>query len=213
MKLMKISETAITAARKVIEDGGIVAFPTETFYGLGVKYNDPGALKRLYEIKQRPREKAMPLIIGDKKTLALITPSVLNTAKKLMNGFWPGPLTILFEAIKDLSEFITAGTGKAAVRIPGDSFALDLAKSLEFPVTATSANISGKPTADNPDDVIGYFGDGVDLVIDGGKSTGGGASTIVDVTGEGIIILRPGAISSKELYRYLSGREHQPDKV
>ncbi len=213
MKLMKISETAITAARKVIEDGGIVAFPTETFYGLGVKYNDPGALKRLYEIKQRPREKAMPLIIGDKKTLALITPSVLNTAKKLMNGFWPGPLTILFEAIKDLSEFITAGTGKAAVRIPGDSFALDLAKSLEFPVTATSANISGKPPADNPDDVIGYFGDGVDLVIDGGKSTGGGASTIVDVTGEGIIILRPGAISSKELYRYLSGREHQPDKV
>ncbi|MEC4676499.1 MAG: L-threonylcarbamoyladenylate synthase [Nitrospirota bacterium] len=205
MKLIKISETAITTARRVIEQGGIVAFPTETFYGLGVKYNDSGALKRLYEIKQRPREKAMPLIIGEIKTLVLITPSVLNTTKKLMKGFWPGPLTILFEAGKNLSEFITAGTGKAAVRIPGDSFALDLARSLEFPVTATSANISGKPPADNPDDVIGYFGDGVDLVIDGGRSTGGMASTIVDITGEGITILRPGAISSGELHRYLSG--------
>lgn len=205
MKLIKISEIAITTARRVIEQGGIVAFPTETFYGLGVKYNDPDALKRLYEIKHRPREKAMPLIIGDIKTLGLITPSVLNTAKKLMDRFWPGPLTILFEAGKDLSVFITARTGKAAVRIPGDSFALDLAKSLEFPVTATSANISGKPPADNPDDVIGYFGDGVDLVIDGGKSTGREPSTIVDVTGEGITILRPGAISSEALYRHLSG--------
>lgn len=203
MMVIKISEKgmkhAVTEASIVIKEGGIVAFPTETFYGLGVKYNNINALKRLYDMKHRPNEKAMPLIIGDKKTLLLITPSVNSVAEILMKKFWPGPLTLLIEAREDLPEFITSGTGKVAVRIPGESFALELARQLEFPVTATSANISGKPPAGNSDDVIRYFGDGLDMLIDGGKTPGGKPSTIVDATGEAIKILRPGAIPSEEI--------------
>ena len=204
MRIIKISKTkireVINEAVRTIEEGGIVAFPTETFYGLGVKYNDTSALRRLYEIKHRPMEKAMPLIIGDKKTLVLISHSISIVAEKLIERFWPGPLTLLINARKDLPEFITAGTGKAAVRVPGESFALEFARQLEFPVTATSANISGKPPADNPEDVIRYFGDRVDLIIDGGITPGGKPSTIVDVTGKEIKILRPGAVPSEEIF-------------
>lgn len=203
MIVIKTSEAgirkAIAEASSIIEKGGIVAFPTETFYGLGVKYNNIHALKRLYEIKQRPGERALPLIIGDKKNLGLIALSVSDIAEKIMDRFWPGPLTLLIAARKDLLEFITAGTGKVAVRIPGKSFALDLAMSLGFPITATSANISGMPPADNPDDIARYFGNSLDLLIDNGNAPGGKPSTIVDVTGEEIRVLRTGVISSEEI--------------
>ena len=148
-------EKAIAESGRTIKEGGIVAFPTETFYGLGVKYDDLSALEKLNSIKRRPKGKAVPLIIGNTKVLALITPSAGIIAERLMERFWPGPLTLLIAAKKDLPEFITAGSGKIAVRIPGSSFALELAVSLDFPVTATSANISGMPPANHPEEVIG----------------------------------------------------------
>lgn len=207
MRVIRISESglkdAVNEAVKIIVSGGIVAYPTETFYGLGVKYNDYNALKKLYEIKQRPAEKAMPLIISSKNMLSLISPSINNITEKLMDIFWPGPLTILTAANRELSEFITAGTGKVAVRVPGQSFALDFARALKFPVTATSANISGRPASDNAEDVKKYFGESLDLIIDGGKTSGGMPSTIVDATGEGLRIARSGAISEKEIYKYI----------
>ncbi len=213
MKVIRISEVgtqeAVSQASQVIEGGGIVAFPTETFYGLGVKYNHIGALTRLYGMKQRPKKKAIPLIIGDRKSLPLISSSVSSMAERLMTRFWPGPLTILFRAREGLSEFVTAGTGKVAVRIPGESFALDLARSLEFPVTATSANISGAPSADSADEVIRYFQSGLDLLIDGGKTPGGEPSTIIDSTGKEILILRQGAVSAEEIMDFVSQQRRQ----
>jgi L-threonylcarbamoyladenylate synthase len=207
MIIKKVSEVGITEAiaqaARIIEQGGIVAYPTETFYGLGVKYNNDYALKRLYEIKQRPRERAMPLIIGNKEILRCIVSSTGTIALKLMDTFWPGPVTLLFAGRADLSEFITAGTGKVAVRIPGESFALDLVRSLEFPITATSANISGMLPADNPDDVVRYFNDSLDLLVDTGRTAGGSPSTLVDVTDEELKILRSGAISSEEIFKNL----------
>ncbi len=194
-----IIKEAIDEASSIIKEGGVIAFPTETFYGLGVKYNDINALKRLYEIKQRPEKMAIPLITGDKKNLGLIASSISDTAEKLMDVFWPGPLTLLIPARKDLLELITARTGKVAVRIPGESFALELTRSLEFPITATSANISGMPPAVNPEDVLGYFAKRLDMLIDGGKTPGGQPSTIVDVTGGEIKILREGAVSSRKI--------------
>jgi L-threonylcarbamoyladenylate synthase len=192
-------KNAIAECRRAFTEGGVVAFPTETFYGLGVKYNDLKALARLSALKRRPKDKAMPLIIGDQKVLALISPSAGLIAEKLMEKFWPGPLTLLITARKSLSEFITAGSGKVAVRVPGSSFALDLAASLGFPVTATSANISGMPPATHPDEVIRYFGDAIDLIVDGGKTPGGKPSTIVDVTDRGLKVVRPGAIPEEEI--------------
>ncbi|MEW6108420.1 MAG: L-threonylcarbamoyladenylate synthase [Nitrospirota bacterium] len=207
MLVIKVSQSgivkAISEAVEVVGQGGIVAFPTETFYGLGVKYDNISVLERLYEIKHRPKEKAMPLIIGDRKMLGLVAASVSAIAEKLMDRFWPGPLTVLLNAIEGLSGFITAETGKVAVRIPGSSFALEFVKSLAYPVTATSANISGMPPADNAADLVRYFYDRIDMLIDGGKTRGGKPSTIVDATGEGIRILRPGAVPDEEIREFI----------
>jgi len=194
-------EKAIAECRRVITEGGVVAFPTESFYGLGVKYDDLLALKKLNILKHRPKDKALPLIIGDRKVLALIVPSTGFIAEKLMKRFWPGPLTLLIPANKDLPEFITAGSGKVAVRIPGSSFALELAGSLDFPVTATSANISGMTPASQPDEVIRYFGDQIDLLVDGGETPGGKPSTIVDILDSKIEIVRKGSIPDMDIYR------------
>jgi L-threonylcarbamoyladenylate synthase len=196
-------QDAVERASEVINRSGVIAYPTETFYGLGVKFDDSAALKKLYGMKHRPVEKALPLIIGDMRSLVLITSSIPGSAEKLIEKFWPGPLTLLLPARSDVSEFITAGTGKVAVRIPGESFALDLTRSLGFPITATSANISGMPPADNADDVIRYFGDLLDLIIDWGKTPGGKPSTIVDASEEKIRFLRAGAVPKEEVFAVL----------
>jgi L-threonylcarbamoyladenylate synthase len=140
-------EEVLQHAVDMLKKGGIVAYPTETFYGLGVKFDLEDSLKKLYKIKKRPEEKAMPLIIGNKDLLPVVTLSVNSMAVTLMEKFWPGPLTLIFPAKENLSDYITAGTRKVAVRIPGESFALNLAQSTTFPITATSANTSGTAPA------------------------------------------------------------------
>src|SRR4030042_4330850 len=182
----------------MLKNGGIVVYPTETFYGLGAKFDMEDSLKKLYDIKQRHEEKAMPLIIGNKGLLTVVAASINDTALSLIDRFWPGPLTLIFLANENLSEYITAGTHKVAVRIPGESFALYLAITASFPITATSANLSGTSPAQDAETVIRYFGDKIDLIIDGGHTSGGLPSTIVDVTGDKIKILREGVIK-KEL--------------
>lgn len=205
MLRIKTSETKIGQVLdqciKALKKGEIVAYPTETFYGLGVKFDSEDSLERLYEIKQRPKEKAMPLIIGNKGLISLVAKSVNPKAIQLMDRFWPGPLTLILPAKKNISSYITAGTGKVAVRIPGESFALYLAKIAKFPITATSANISGMPPAKDVEAVISYFGDRIDLLVDGGPTLGGLPSTIVDVTGEKIKIMREGAIRRAEILK------------
>jgi L-threonylcarbamoyladenylate synthase len=186
-------DEVINEAIAILKKGGIIAYPTETFYGLGAKYDMDSALKRLYEIKKRPQEKTMPLIIGSIEELSLVTDSLNESARRLMDKFWPGPLTIIFRARSGLSEYIVS-EGKVAVRIPGESFALRLAKAAGFPITSTSANISGMPPADSASMVSDYFGEKVDLIIDGGKTKGRLPSTIVDITGDISKTLRRGAI-------------------
>ncbi|TAN44593.1 MAG: threonylcarbamoyl-AMP synthase [Nitrospirae bacterium] len=189
-------QEALHTAVKVLNNGGIVAFATETFYGLGVKFDNESALKRLYGLKKRPRDKAMPLIIGSAAQLPTLTQTTSETAKILIEKFWPGALTLIFTAKQGFSEYIAAD-GKIAVRVPGESFAFRLAQTAGFPITATSANISGRPPADSPEMVLGYFGDMLDLVIDSGKTRGGLPSTILDVSSDEIRVLRPGAIEVK----------------
>lgn len=206
MKLMKVTETnmeqVLHNAVEILKIGGIVAYPTETFYGLGAKFDMEDSLKRLYEIKQRPKEKAMPLIIGNRGLLPIVAASANNIAISLMDRFWPGPLTLIFPAKESLSEFITAGTHTVAVRIPGESFALRLAMIASFPITATSANLSGQPPAQDAETVIKYFDGKIDLIVDGGITPGGLPSTIIDVTGDEVKILREGAVKKELLMFY-----------
>ena len=207
MEILRPAETgeyeAVKRSASALMLGGIVAFPTETFYGLGVRYDHLSALERLYELKGRPHDKAMPLIIGDRSLLSLMTTSIPPAAERLMDRFWPGPLTLILPARDTLSRHITADTGAVAVRIPGRSFALRLARTLDFPVTATSANISSQPPADSAEAVSGYFGDSIDIIIDCGKTPGTLPSTIVDATGNRPVIVRNGMLSEEDIIQAL----------
>lgn len=188
------SAEILARAIKILRNGGIVAYPTESFYALGVLATNEEALNDLFLLKKRPPEKPLPLIVGDLFTLAAIVKTVPERALDLMDRFWPGPLTIVFEAADGMPNLLTAGSGKVAVRIPGESAALDLARAAGFPITATSANISAEPPADTPDMVLGYFGDKVALIIDGGRTPGGKPSTIVDATVDPVKVLREGSL-------------------
>jgi len=192
-------EEVVIEALKILKNSGIVAYPTESFYALGVMANDEVALKKLYGLKKRPLEKAMPVIVGNNDVLKSIVKLIPPHAEKLMKKFWPGPLTIIFEAKDTLPELLTSSKDRVAVRIPGNSFALCLAKAADFPITATSANPSGKEPSQEPERVIEYFGEDIDLVVDGRKTPGGKPSTIIDVTATPIKVLRKGSISPELL--------------
>ncbi len=201
IKVDKINiERILRDAVEMLKNGGIVAYPTETFYGLGAKFDIENSLKRLYDMKKRPQDKAMPLIIGDTRLLSIIAAHADKKAITLIECFWPGPLTLILPARKSISAFLTAGTHRVAVRVPGESFALHLARAAGFPITATSANPSGLSPARDADTVFRYFGDHVDLIIDAGPSPGGLPSTIVEATNDGIKVLREGVIRKESLF-------------
>ncbi|MEF9475854.1 MAG: threonylcarbamoyl-AMP synthase [Candidatus Mariimomonas ferrooxydans] len=184
----------IHEALQVLKNGGIVAYPTESFYGLGVMANDRTAVEHLYRLKKRPLEKAMPLIVGNTDVLNALVKSIPPQAEALIKKFWPCPLTLIFESRGIQPQLSDGNRDRVAVRIPGESFALDLAKAADFPVTATSANPSGEQPAQEPAEVIDYFGENIDLLVDGGKAPGGKPSTIVDVTVSVPKVLREGSI-------------------
>ena len=196
LSLDKSSLEKVTAtALQILKKGGMIAYPTESFYALGVMINDEAALKGLYTLKKRPLEKAMPVIVGNKDVLKSVVKSIPPQAEKLIEIFWPGALTIIFDAKDDLSELLMGSKSTIAVRIPGKGFALSLAKAANFPITATSANPSGKPPARESEKVIDYFGEHIDLIVDHGKTPGGKPSTIIDVTTTPPRVLREGSIS------------------
>lgn len=183
---------------EVLKGGGVIAYPTESFYALGVLATDEAAVQILCRIKNRPANKPLPVIVGDIETLKSMVKSVPLQAKTLIEKFWPGPLTIIFEAVSGLPALLTGGTERIAVRIPGESVALNLARIARLPVTATSANPSGSAPARSAQEVIDYFGESIDLVIDAGETPGGKPSTIVDVTVTPLKILRAGRIELQE---------------
>ncbi|HSW62433.1 MAG TPA: L-threonylcarbamoyladenylate synthase [Dissulfurispiraceae bacterium] len=191
---MASSDTnALSATIEYLNTGRIIAYPTETFYGLGARHDDGDAIRRIYAIKHRPADKTLPVIIGSRTHLGLLTDMKDQRADILMERFWPGPLTLIVPALPGLTEGIVYEK-KIAVRIPGPSFALALACAAGFPITSTSANVSGLPAAASAQMVIGYFGDAVDLVIDGGESPSSLPSTIVDLTAADPVIVREGII-------------------
>lgn len=192
-------EFIIKEALKFLKDGKIVAYPTETFYALGVRYDSHKGLKRLYEIKRRPFEKSSALIVGSMDVLGLVARDLSQEHLDLIDRFWPGPLTILFRAKEGLSEFIcskranTLGSkSMVAARMPGESFALTFAKSVGFPITATSANISGFPPASTPVEVEESFPGEIDLLIGVDRTPGGLPSTLVKIENKQMVVMRQG---------------------
>ena len=185
----------------ILKRGGIVAFPTDTVYGLGSGANLPQAVERVYQVKERPRNMALPLLLANMSQITEVAYPVPAVAWLLARHFLPGALTLVLHKSKSVPDIVTAGSMTVAVRIPAHPVPVALAKGLGTPIVGTSANLSGKPSSLTADDVYSQFGDKIDLVIDGGKCSGGRESTIVDVTRETPVVLREGAISREELKR------------
>ncbi len=190
---------AIARAAEVLLSGGIIGFPTETVYGLGANVLNPEALKHLYTVKERDMKKPTSILIVRREDLSLFTDKISPGAKALIEKFWPGPLTIIFNAAPAAPELITAGTGTIGIRMPGSAVCLALLEKAGIPVSAPSANPRGKPPALSAGEVMGYFRGRIDLVMDGGKSGQKTPSTIVDSTGDLISVIREGPISVEDI--------------
>ncbi len=192
---------AVERASEALLRGGVIVYPTDTIYGFGALYNNEVALKKIIALKGRPETKGILLRVRDMESLRFLTEEIPDKALSLAERFWPGPLTIVFKAKAGLFDLITGGTGKVAVRIPGESFALELLRSTGLIITSTSVNPSGLPPAEDVETVKRYFGnspDLIDLVIDGGRLSGP-PSTIVEIINGKIEILREGIIKADQL--------------
>jgi len=183
----------------ILKRGGIVAFPTDTVYGLGACANLHQAVEQIYRVKERPRSMSLPLLLAHTSQISEVAESVPPIAWLLVHNFFPGALTIVLYKSNSVPDIITAGGLTVAVRIPAHPIPVALADGLGMPIVGTSANLSGKPSVLTPEEVYSQFGEKIDLVIDGGRCPGGIESTIVDVTGEKPIILRQGAVSQQEI--------------
>lgn len=199
-QILKVSsdyseEKVIADAAAIVARGGIIAYPTETIYGLGVDAADEQAVRRIFEVKGRDFHNPVSVIIGNLRDVYPLVRNIPVAAQKLMNAFWPGPLTIVFEAADSVSPLLTAGTGKLGVRLSGHAGARKISQKAERPLTATSANLSGAPECTSAEEVALQIGSKIDAIIDLGKTAGITGSTIIDVTSRPARILRQGSIS------------------
>jgi Sua5/YciO/YrdC/YwlC family protein len=187
----------LSRAAEILAGGGIIAYPTETFYGLGVDATNEKAIEKIFAVKGRDLKNPISLIIGKPDDIYPLVKNVPETAKILMAAFWPGALTIVFQASDKISPLLTAGSGKIGLRISSHPIALKIVTKTKKPLTATSANLSGTPECSLASEVIKQIGDKIDAILDWGETQGGKASTIIDVTCDPPVILREGTISRK----------------
>jgi L-threonylcarbamoyladenylate synthase len=203
--ILKVTEDAsrnrevIQQAARIIRAGGVVAFPTETVYGLAALVSNPAAIALVYQLKARGKQKPLSILIGDPAQLEHLVQSVPPGGGRLMARFWPGPLTLVFAAAKHLPDNLTAGSGKVGIRFSSHPISQALVRSLGEPITATSANRSGRPSCCTSAEVIAQLGSGLEAIVDGGLTPGTKGSTIVDVTTRPPEILRAGAIAAREI--------------
>ncbi len=190
----------IVEAARIIENGGVVSFPTTCLYGLGADAFNSAAVDRIFRIKSRPADKPLLLLVPGEMVVEDLVKSVPPAAERIMEHFWPGRVTLVFEARDAIPRALTAGTGKIGVRVPGHPAARALVKAVPGPLTGTSANISGQPglsRSPTPESPIAAC---LDLILDAGPLKGGAGSTVVDVTGEFPRILREGAAAAREIF-------------
>ncbi len=201
MKTEIIPASEIQNALKLLQNGGIIAFPTDTVYGLGALAFDTDAINSIYIAKNRPIEKAIPILIGDMSDLDKVASDIPNMALHFAFRFWPGPLTFIVPKKETLPLSVSA-TSTVAVRIPDHIDARALLRAAG-PMAVTSANISGGQNPSSAQEVYDQLNGRIPLILDGGKTQGGIPSTLVDCTGEKPLILREGPISLDELLAVL----------
>lgn len=198
----EVIEEAVAA----LKAGQVVAYPTETLYGLAVDVTSDRAVKHLYDLKRRDYGLPVAILVADIPMLQEYVVHIPEPARSLMKQFWPGPLTILFEAGPKISKTLTTNTGKIGIRISSHPVATALVRAFGKPLTTTSANLSGYPPSLQVKHVQKYFGDKLDCVIDGGEGQPSRGSTVVDVSDETMAIIREGAIASDCVIRAFQGK-------
>jgi len=194
-----VDVSRIRKAAKVIKEGGLVAFPTETVYGLGADAFDPRAVAKIFEVKRRPLEDPLIIHISKKEDLFELAINISNTALKLTKRFWPGPLTVVLKKSDIVPDIVTAGLDTVAIRMTSNQIALTLIKEAQTPIAAPSANLFSRPSPTTSQHVLDDLEGKVDLVIDGGRTDIGLESTVLDLTQDTPYILRPGGVSAERL--------------
>ena len=199
MNSNNVDVSRIRKAAKVIKEGGLVAFPTETVYGLGADAFDPRAVAKIFEVKRRPLEDPLIIHISKKEDLFELAINISNTALKLTKRFWPGPLTVVLKKSDIVPDIVTAGLDTVAIRMTSNQIALTLIKEAQTPIAAPSANLFSRPSPTTSQHVLDDLEGKVDLVIDGGRTDIGLESTVLDLTQDTPYILRPGGVSAERL--------------
>ena len=216
IEILTAGKEALEKAVQLIKKGELVAFPTETVYGLGANALDEKAVRKIFEVKGRPNDN--PLIVHiadfcDLDKVAVVSGIVKKRAERLKK-FWPGPLTVVLPKNGIVPNIVTAGLESVAIRIPDSKFALELIRKSGVPISAPSANLSGKPSPTNALDVFQDMAGKIELIVDGGNCKIGVESTVVDLTSDKVEILRPGKITLEELKEALGEevvvREYKP---
>ena len=185
---------SIRKAVHVLRQGGVIGFPTDTVYGVGAHSSIAAGIEKLYAIKRRDHQKAIPLLIARPEDMAEVAVHVPDIAWRLAERFWPGPVTIVLSKASSVLPVLTAGANSVAVRLPAHAVALRLISTLGSPLAATSANVSGQTEAVTAQQVQTAFGGRVELILDGGRCSGGVPSTVIDATVFPPVIRRHGTI-------------------
>ena len=193
----------IQRAVTILQQGGLVAYPTDTVYGLGACMADIAAVDRIFQVKGRPKGMALPVLLANRTQIEEIVTSVSPAARLLADAFFPGALTIVLPKSDAVPDIITGGGKTVAFRIPNHPVPIALIKQLGKPIVGTSANLSGLNSALSAAEVMKQIGDKIDMVIDGGRCPGGTESTVIDLSGDKPVIRRQGAISIEKLRNIL----------
>lgn len=189
----------VLKAARILKEGGLVVFPTETVYGLGANGLDADAAKRIFAAKGRPSDNPLILHISDFAQVDELAVDISDTARKLMRRFWPGPLTLVLKKATIVPDAVTGGQDTVALRMPDHAVALALIRAAGMPLAAPSANLSGKPSPTTAEHVLEDLRGRVAMVLDAGPTRIGMESTVIDVSGDSIRILRPGGVGVDEL--------------
>lgn len=197
-------EVILQRAAQVVRSGGLIVYPTETLYGIGADATNPGAIKRVSEAKKRTEQKPVLVLVDSVEMMSPLVEAVPLAARILMQGFWPGPLTIVFSASDRVPTEITRGSKNIGIRIPSSRLCLRLLAHLRTPLTSTSANLSGEPPVRAVQEIHKDL-TGIDLYLDAGELPESLPSTVVDVSGLAPRLLRHGAIPVEQIQQVLPG--------
>ena len=190
----------LQAAVALLKNGGVVAVPTDTLYGLAADFTNVSAVRRVIEIKGRPEEMGIPLLLSNASDLSLVARDIPQAAWALARRFWPGALTLVVPRSPIVSDLVTGGRDTVAVRVPNHPVPIALARGLGRPITGTSANRTGQPPCQTAQEVRLQLGNALDMILEGGDTPQGIQSTIVDLTGPVPRVLRQGAVSFASIH-------------